>query len=255
MREREKAKKSGKPDPVCGPNVTAPLGKVLSTLKSTFNKWSAKKKEQHCNALVEPPGAAFAWDIVQLHKNKWVLWYRCPKPTSKCPVGDDKPPHPVCATWGATPPCGSTVQVGKECYYAGSANYVVYGVMCKLCHDFLAKNPSSSIWGGMQFTEPEMVFYIGLYKLGGMAGANADTAKAWARAGYHGWPSGGTPPAGDKSGCAPRCPTNYQGSEGVGGGVVRDFEITWCPSLNPYSECTSDVEALESIGKAVLPDF
>ena len=252
MAERLKATKAGKPVPVCGPNVTAPIATVVSKLKSLFHGWSRTKKAAHCNALVEPPQAAFAWDIVQLHKNKWILWYRCPHPSSSCPIADDKPAHPVCATWGQDPQCGSTVQVGKDCYYAGSANYVVFGVMCKLCRDFLTKNPTTRFFGGMQFTEGEMVTLVELYKAGGLTGSNVGPAKEWARAGYHGWPSGGTPPPGDRPTCLPVCPTHYHDSQGVGGGAVHDFEITWCPSLNPYAECSSDVKALESIVGAGL---
>ena len=48
---------------------------------------------------------SYARDIVELHNDAWILKYR-----------------PLCAAEGATPPRGSTVQVGSERYYAGSPN-------------------------------------------------------------------------------------------------------------------------------------
>jgi hypothetical protein len=218
-----------KPKHICGPDVTKQVEDVLGYTRALFGGWSRTDKGSACSALVEPPEAAFAWDILDLHKNAWILEYRCSPPSSSCPVGTTVPPNPVCASWGGKPPCGSTVQVGKECYYAGSANYVIFGVMCKLCHD---------AFGGAEFSQSAMRGLVELYKLGGLKGDNVGTAKAWATAGYQGWPGGGTPPKGDRSNCSPRCPTPYQGSA---------FQITWCPHENPYSECVSWEAALESI--------
>jgi len=230
---------------VCGPNVTAQIAKALTDTRTLFRGWSAPKQAQACEALVRPPQAAFAWDILNLHRNRWILWYRCAHPTARCP---EHGTNEVCATEGATPPCGSTVQVGTDCYYAGSANYVVFGVMCKLCRD---RFPSRAFWGGMRFTEPEMVLLVDLYKAGGLAGENVGPAKAWARAGYRGWPSGGSPPPGDKPNCRPACPTPYQGSD-WGRGLSRDFEITWCPNTPfVWGECKSEAGAWESIVRAI----
>ena len=78
--------------------------------------------EKTCASLVTHStgqGATISWDIWDLHNNGWILNYR-----------------PECATIGANPACGSTVQVGTECYYAGSVNYVIFGTMCKLCSDY-----------------------------------------------------------------------------------------------------------------------
>jgi len=248
----EKVKIKQKPSPVCGPDVTSQIIKALSELKSKFRAWSPKKQRIHCNALVIPPKAAFAWDIIQLHRNAWILWYRYSPPCPTCKVGTTLPPNPVCAVWGANPPCGSTVQVGNECYYAGSVNYVVFGVMCKLCLDYLRRYPNKRFFAGTEFSESEMLFLINLYKFWGLAGANLAAAKAWASAGYHGWPSGGSPPSGDRSNCTPACPSAYQYSEGREGGLIRDFEVTWCPSLKPWRECISYTEALKSVAKAIF---
>jgi len=236
---KPKAKPKPKPKFVCGPNVTSQVKEALSHTKSLFSGWKEKQKEAACSALVTPPEAAFAWDILDLHKNKWILEYRCAHPSSKCP---EKPKNPVCATQGAEPPCGSTVQVGTECYYAGSANYVVFGLMCRLCNDHFRKK-GKTFFMGMDLGESDMEILINLYKAGGLAGGNVATAIDWAKAGFHLWPAGGTAPAGDKPNCVPVCPTKYQG---------KPFRIVWCPFSNPYAECTSTEEALWSIGKAIL---
>jgi hypothetical protein len=214
---------------VCGPDVTRQVADAVRLAESIFGGWNRSQKEDACDALVELPEAAFAWDILDLHNNAWILEYRCSPPSSSCQVGPPCPPTSVCASCGATPPCGSTVEVDKECYYAGSANYVIWGVMCKLCRDE---------FGGSEFSGDRMRFLVDLYKLWGLKGDNLATAKAWATAGDQGWPSGGTPPRGDKSNCSPMCPTPYQGSA---------FRITWCPHENPYSECLSMAAAIESI--------
>jgi outer membrane protein OmpA-like peptidoglycan-associated protein len=222
-----------RPRPVCGPDVTAQVQSALAFTRSRFRGWNPSEQSQACTALVEPPEAAFAWDIIDLHHNRWILQYRCSPPSSSCPVGTTVPEHPVCATWGAVPPCGSTVEVGNQCYYAGSANYVIFGVMCRLCRDR---------FGGVEFTETAMRALVDLYKVGGLAGDNVAAAKGWASAGYHNWPSGGTPPPGDKANCSPTCPTRYRGPS---------FRISWCPHINPWSECTSRLAAIESIAEAV----
>lgn len=250
MAERANAK----PSPVCGPDVTDELSRTLGRVRSIFAGWSRDDKDAHCNALVKPPVAAFSWDIQQLHRNGWVLWYRCPTPSDACPVGAEVPKAPVCATWGASPACGSSVEVADQCYYAGSANYVVFGVMCDLCRQHYVQTPGTWFFADMQFTETEMLALVDLYKARGLAGSNWATARAWASAGYHGWPSGGSAPAADRANCATTCPTPYQGSQGADGGVVRDFEIVWCPRTGQtlgWAECESMGAAAESIFHAL----
>ena len=227
----------GKPPKfVCGPDVTTQVSDALNYTRALFGGWSRPDRYVACNALVEPPEAAFAWDILDLHKNAWILQYRCSPPSDSCPVDETCPPKPkqVCATCGGKPSCGSTVQVGNECYYAGSANYAIFGTMCKLCWEEFKES---------KFSGDSMRSLVWLYKLGGLKGANVDTAKAWATAGYRGWPSGGTPPRGDRPNCSPMCPTPYQGTA---------FRITWCPHENPYSECLSVSAAIESIVEHVF---
>ncbi len=176
--------------PLCGPDVTVPTQDVVALVIRDFGAWSTSQRESHCDALDSLSTGAVAWDIIELHNNGWILHYR-----------------PICATQGATPPCGSTVQVGRDCYYAGSPNYVIYGVMCKLCFDHYTATGNAS--GQARFTQGKMEYWINFYKGGSSPSANYGPSRDWAIAGYQGWPSGGTPPAGDRNTCSPACPTPY----------------------------------------------
>lgn len=191
--------------PVCGPDVTAQVTSAVANTRTTFGSWNNSKKERQCDALDSLSTGAYAWDIVELHNNAWILGYR-----------------PACATQGATPPCGSTVKVGNDCYYAGSPNYVIYGAMCQLCNAHFTSVGNSS--GANRFTENRMLYWINFYKGTGPLGistpsGNFGPSKDWAVAGYRGWPGAGAP-AGDRNNCAPTCPTAYSGGA---------FNVNWVP--------------------------
>ncbi|VVB95208.1 Uncharacterised protein [uncultured archaeon] len=194
---------------ICGPNITASLAGAVSNTRSMFAGWTPTQKQDACSALVSLRTGGYAWDIVELHNNAWILNFR-----------------PQCATQGAEPRCGSTVQVGSDCHYAGSANYVIFGVMCKLCYDHFIS--SGSLLEALKFTESEMLGWVNFYKgwsiftiftqLG--PSSNFEASKSWASAGYRGWP-GAAAPAGDRSNCLPRCPRPYTGT----------FLVHWVPHM------------------------
>lgn len=189
---------------ICGPDVTQQVQDAVASARSLFAGWTSDQRDEACEDLRGVTTGSYAWDIVELHNNDWILNYR-----------------PLCATQGATPPCGSTVQVGSECYYAGSPNYVIFGTMCKLCRDhFYAQGRAGAnvgYTGWMDFTEDSMLDLIDLYK---SSSANVGPSKAWAVAGRDGWPSGGSPPRGDRPGCAPQCSQPYTGPA---------FRVNWYP--------------------------
>lgn len=191
---------------LCGPNVTTQVSDALSMIRTRFGGWTNDQKVEACDALDSLSTGGMAWDIVELHNNAWILGYR-----------------PACASAGATPLCGSTVQINSGCHYAGSANYVVFGAMCKLCADhFLAHGPINT--GYARFTRRAMMDLINLYKGTGFTGlatpaGNFRESQAWAGAGYAGWPAAGTP-APDRSNCSATCPTPYSGSA---------FRVNWYP--------------------------
>ncbi len=201
----EKPVEGTAPKFVCGPDVTAQVARAVGLARSLFAGWTREQREDACGALVGVRVGYCSWDIVQLHNDRWIS-------------SDYQPRH--CATTGAPKgqECGESVQVGGECYYAGSPNYVIYGTMFNLC---ARENPDPHF----SFTRSDMKTLIDLYKGSGVSGlatpsANFKPALAWAYAGYDGWPSGGSPPSGDRNNCKPMCPSAYAGDP---------FDIHWYP--------------------------
>lgn len=180
---------------LCGPNVTDEVRAAVGRTRTTFGGWGRGDREAHCDALDSYRTGAYAWDIVELHNNAWIsARYR-----------------PACATAGATPPCGSTVQIDSDCSYAGSPNYVIFGAMCRLCSDHYAGVGDAS--GAARFTQPAMQKWIRFYKGPGVfsgGSGNFVPSTQWADAGYVGWPSVPSP-AGDRNSCNPSCPSPFAG--------------------------------------------
>ena len=206
--------KATPPTVVCGPDVTTQVVAAVFAAEAAFAGWSSEEKEEACDALDSLSTGYCAWDIIDLHSNAWI--YRNYRPT--------------CATQGAAPPCGSSVQVGAGCHYAGSANYVIFGKMCRLCADYYLSIRLINT-GYYRFTRRSMESLINLYKGTGFTGfgtpsANFRESVQWANAGYDGWPSGGSTPPGDRPNCAPMCPTPYSGPT---------FRIEWAPHIDPYN--------------------
>jgi hypothetical protein len=168
---------------VCGPDITGALEDAVSRTEAAFGKWSSTQRAVACIALVETPIGAVGWEINQLgpgNREQGAENFR-----------------PECATCATS----LSVQVGRGCHYAGSVNYVVYGVMLRLCHGHL-KNSALSREAPF-FTEEQMVRYITLWKSLRNA-PNLTASLAWAKAGYNRWPDAPTPPP-ELPNCA-KCP-------------------------------------------------
>ena len=215
--------------------------------------WTPDQRDEACNGIINLKTAATAWDIPELHHQEWIEDYR-----------------PECATWTTYPRCGwftsdpdfqtdrqiadRSITIDNSCHLAGSVNYVIYGVMCKLCYDEydrrygeavsrMAKTPlyhpfdllrASSDQDTMdtfrgQYTENMMLASVWAYKghilFIRSASGNYEAAKRWASAGYNGWPGGATTPTPDRAKCAVPCPLAY-GSRGTQTG---DFHVNWYP--------------------------
>ena len=190
---------------ICGPDVTKPLEAIVDRTKARFAHWSTDLRQRACDGLVSYMTGLNAWDVAELHSNAWILGYR-----------------PACATSGAEPRCGSSVQVGADCHYAGSANYVIFGVMCKLCEDHFRASGSPR---PNDFSREAMLGWINLYKGWSVITVpqfgpawNFETSQAWASAGYDGWPSAPAPP-GDRENCLPVCAAPHTGR----------FRVYWDP--------------------------
>lgn len=162
----------------CGPDITSALQAVVARTKAAFSGWSSAERAVACFSLAETPIGAFGWEINQLG-----------------PGGREqgaKNFQPDCATCGGS----LSIQVGSGCHYAGSVNYVIYGVMMRLCHDHMTFDRPF-------FTEQSMTEYITLWKTLRSA-PNLTPSLGWAKAGYNGWPNARTPRA-ELPKCA-KCP-------------------------------------------------
>jgi hypothetical protein len=179
-------------NPLCGPDVTKPLQGVVLRVGNTWNTWTPAQRKAACKGLTsrnpDPmrgggPAWLNAWDIDMLFNKGWI---------------NAAPYCPPCATPQAQ--CRNTVQVGDQCYYAGSVNYVLFGHMANRC-GWPKWKMTSIIWA---YKGPKPPFSGGA--------PNYTTSRDWAIAGYDGWPAGSaTPPPGDRPTCIPACPVDYSG--------------------------------------------
>jgi hypothetical protein len=228
---------------VCGPNITSPLLNTIRLVKWVFEEsWTDEEKETACESLTAADSRLKAWDIRELHSQQWVERYR-----------------PDCANCSTGPtPCGlfpgdpefqgapqASVQVNNGCYYMGSVNYVIFGVMCRLCHEhyrtlahFFTGSFSPKQW--ILFDMSGMADMVWAYKgdvpFQHFAAANYVASDRWATAGYVGWGEYGSPaatPASDRP-CATSCPHAYpalhllrDGEMAGDMGTTSIFQVTW----------------------------
>jgi Domain of unknown function (DUF4157) len=205
------------PAAVCGPDVTVATQNVIGAMNSAWGGWDANKKGEACWALENLQCAGEAWDIVELHNHAWIQDFR-----------------PACAVPpGHKPVCGTTVQVGKDCHWAGAVNYVIFGRMCNLC----------DIW---QWTMRQLVRAHKLHVFPPSADADYSGAMNWAQAGYDGWP-GVASPAGDRNDCAPTCPTPLGPTANL---PSATFDFNWVPAHiteGTSSTCDESVEGFRAM--------
>jgi hypothetical protein len=195
------------PEKVCGPDVTDALKRTVAKLTKNFNALADGQKTAACAAAVAPT-SMFSWDILGIHDRH--EWIEATRPT--CDVGGPNP----------------TIEVGGQCFYTGSVNYLLWGVMFRLC---AGTRPQGD--PGM-YNEDTMIEFVSSYK-GGLPGVvkesgNWGPSQWWARAGYEGWPAAATPP-GDRPKQKCTCPKsmgqNWPSNDGN-----RTFLIGWFPGLD-----------------------
>jgi hypothetical protein len=261
----------GSPGPadkgICGPDLTTPTKGAVSVARTKFASWSKDQKADACFNLINlnqfpgtdrrtdgwTPIAAISWDIPELHHQGWLKDYRSD-----------------CATFSKTPTCGffdgdpgftatskpvASVQIDSSCHYAGSVNYVIFGVMCRLCYDHYMhlaedaqKELKATAWWHVidewrlsedmkhdidvadEYNEGAMARMVWAYK-GKVpvlrdAAANYEASQKWAEAGYNGWPGSASTPSGDRPNCDTNaCPHAY----GSVGPMKGSFHVNWYP--------------------------
>jgi hypothetical protein len=214
---------------VCGPDVTNAVDAAIASIYSGFASLTNEEQEENCEDLYEYPEAKYSWDILQLYNkaNDWIHEnYR----------------KAGCASAGAKPVCGDTVQVGDACFYSGSANYVIFGHMCRICFDKYVSERTTRgrrVGDAYPWRKAGMVNLIDMYKGSGFAGitgspsGNFRASTDWAIAGWDRWRAGDKAPKGDRNHCKPACPKPY---------ADKSFEVRWCPFIDTYGDCRTGRE-------------
>ena len=174
-------------DKVCGPNLTEPISEAVYWVNAQFKAWSGAERAVLCSHLYSM--GPIAWDIAEIdpvNRRRFIRQFGL-----ECTL------------------CGDAVGIGSECHHAGSVNYVVFGVMMRLCHDNFRGGPFAN-W----FDQEAMNLLIVAHKTSltsGEEAGNLDGSIDWANAGYNGWPFKGRAPLGDRRKCKGPCPKYYSG--------------------------------------------
>jgi hypothetical protein len=197
----------------CGPNIDSQLTDVLTRIQRDFHDPSVSgwSKEVACDNLVVPtPAAIMSWDITDLFlpNTSWLRAGRCGVPRNQDDVEDP-----------AT--CGNTVEVDGKCWLAGTVNYAMYGIACKLCSErHRAAIPSVIGAATDQWSRTDMRNWVRFYNMLDRKGGGIDPPLAWATATYDGGPTGRPSRAGNRDTCPTGC---------TGGATPAPFDYAWPP--------------------------
>ncbi|MEQ8467427.1 peptidoglycan-binding protein [Coleofasciculus sp. E1-EBD-02] len=205
-------------NPMCGPDVKQGVVKALNSMKEQFRAFNPALQARLCGYLTNPKYASNSWDIIELHE-----WSRQKELPAKERYSLEGAP---CAT--PSTECDNSVEVDGKCYHSGSVNYVVYGVMFRLCRDAWI----NFRFGGITLPHSPLVGAAGVWYHKGpyprplhnpryLPGGNFLGSELWMLAGYLGWPQSFQPPS-DKRRCRVGC--GFYGEE--------SFTVKWQAALN-----------------------
>lgn len=130
---------------ICGPDITSSLTTMLGTVEPWFRGLSGFQQARSCAGLgpagfVVGVNPIMAWDTRELFlpNTSWLDAYfmsrSCGSPRDSGCATD--PRRHLCETAGT---CGNSVVVGGRCMLAGTANYALFGKICRLCHDYTGR--------------------------------------------------------------------------------------------------------------------
>jgi hypothetical protein len=174
----------------CGADISNPLGEAVARTRNQFGGWNNATRDDVCGNLVSVLYGSAAWDITQL------------SPSGRKKLTDSFGPE--CSS------CGNSVQVGAGCHYDGSANYVIFGAMMRLCHDYY--DSAGRGWKAGWHDKDAVIDLVAIHKtITGIPAANLRASADWAAAGYDGWPGDALTPDGDRPNCETGCPNKYSG--------------------------------------------
>ncbi len=197
---------------ICGPDITSSLNTMLGRVEPWFRGLTSFQQARSCAAL-GPGGFLYlvnpgmAWDTRQLFlpNTGWLdPYFRRSACGSPRDLGcDTDPQRHLCETAGS---CGNSVVVGGRCMLAGTANYALFGKMCRICHDYTGR------WNRW-----DMRAIIGMWKT--VDWDDSTPPKEIASAAYDG--SFPTVPAAaeNRSTCTGRCGVTHSGA----------FDFIWEP--------------------------
>jgi hypothetical protein len=127
---------------ICGPDITTSLTTMLGKVEPWFKGLTGFQQSRSCAAL--GPGGflvgvnpGMAWDTRELFlpNTGWLdAYFRRKSCGSPRDPGCDTDPHRLLCETPAT--CGNSVVVDGKCMLAGTANYALFGKLCRICHDY-----------------------------------------------------------------------------------------------------------------------
>ncbi len=238
-RKEPPKKEPPKKEKICGPDVTKEVTRVWGEVEKTFATWGLTDKMKTCLHLVMPvirKGGSFklnnnAFDTLGLFQGS-ATWLR------------GLPYHPPCGIPGSCDPtntdafnkchesdktCSNSVQIGKDCWLSGTPNYGTFGIMMKLCYNWLKWLPPLPVpylptRPSAPFSRLSLIAYVTAYKL--MKGDDVGPPLSWALAAYDKGPSA-TVGGGNRSTCKRTCKVPH--GKGIGHGAKNGFDFVWEP--------------------------
>jgi len=178
---------------VCGPDVSQALANVLADVRSTFRGWTPTQKRANCDAVTGLTTLVMAWDIHELFLPE-TSWLRTSPFRPSCGI----PPAPAGDIELAST-CGNSVQVGSQCFLAGTVNYALLGQICRLCNDEFGV-----------LSEYTCANLIDAWTLHGLRD-DPGPPTAWMRSAFRGYP-GNHPTSENRAHCNRRCLVPFTGS-------------------------------------------
>lgn len=237
---------------VCGPDVTEMAAKTWERVQTDFRSWTITQQVQACVKLLIPLRKPDLKDLGGLPTNMEELkqmarqfadinvfdtlplfqgdsaWLRrppvfdratggpCATPSSTNPDAKTPDGNPDAYDDGHEDPdtCSNSVQVGNQCWLAGTVNYGLFGVGVRLCSD-MARHPlfqlnplvpaKLKLLAASVFSLDWAVTLIRAYKKFGHHPEQAELPIAWTKATFHKGPRGTPAVPGNRPKCQCGC--------------------------------------------------